>query len=111
MKKAYAELRRRPFLTPVWLMAFAGFLALVLIILFLASITTTTVIVVRHAEKEFGTIEDPPLSQAGEQRALLLARMFGGRASPGKIDAVIASDTRRSQRTAEPLAERLGVTV
>ena len=79
MKKEYAELRRRPLLTPLWLAALAGLLAVGLAAWFALSMTTTTVVVVRHAEKEFSTISDPPLSQVGEQRAELLARLFGSR--------------------------------
>ncbi|HKE44226.1 MAG TPA: phosphoglycerate mutase family protein [Steroidobacteraceae bacterium] len=111
MKKEHAELRRRPLLTPLWLTALAGLVVLVLASWFLLSMTTTTVIVVRHAEKELSTIDDPPLSQVGEQRAEVLARMFGNRDGAGRIAAVFASDTRRAQRTAEPLAARLGIAV
>ena len=111
MKKEHTELRRRPLLTPVWLTAMAGLLLIALVGWFLASLTTTTVVIVRHAEKELGTIADPPLSQAGEQRAQLLARMFGEREGPGRIHAILASDTRRSQRTAQPLADRVGIPV
>ena len=111
MKKAHTELRRRPLLTPVWLTALAALVVVVLGAWFLASLSTTTVVIVRHAEKELGTIEDPPLSQAGEQRAQLLARLFGERDGRGRINAIIASDTRRAQRTAAPLADRLGLAV
>ena len=106
MKKEHTELRRRPLLTPVWLTAIAGVVLVAIAAWFFLSLTTTTVVVVRHAEKELGTIEDPPLSQAGEQRAQLLARMFGERDARVRIDAIIVSDTRRAQRTAAPLADR-----
>lgn len=111
MKKAYAELRRRPLLTPLWLGALAGLMVVGLAAWFVLSMTTTTVVVVRHAEKELSTISDPPLSQVGEQRAELLARLFGSKEGSGRISAVFASDTRRAQRTAEPLAARLGLQV
>jgi broad specificity phosphatase PhoE len=111
MKKEHTELRRRPLLTPVWLTAMAALLAVVVIAWFLSSLATTTAVIVRHAEKELGTIEDPPLSQAGEQRAQLLARMFGEKSGAGRIDAIFASETRRSQSTAAPLADRLGIAV
>jgi broad specificity phosphatase PhoE len=111
MKKEHTELRRRPLLTPVWLMAMAALVVFAFAAWFFVSLTTTTVVVVRHAEKELGTIEDPPLSQAGEQRAQLLARMFGERDGRVRIDAIIVSDTRRAQRTAAPLADRLGIAV
>ena len=111
MKKEHTELRRRPLLTPVWLTAMAALVIVAIAAWFFVSLATTIVVVVRHAEKELGTIEDPPLSQAGEQRAQQLARMFGERGGRARIDAIIASDTRRAQRTAAPLADRLGITV
>lgn len=111
MKKEHAGLRRRPLLTPIWLSALLGIVVLAVLAWFLASMTTTTVVLVRHAEKELGSIEDPPLTPEGEQRAQLLARMFGARTGPGRIAAVFASDTRRAQRTAMPLADRLGIKV
>jgi len=73
------------------------------------SATTTTVVLVRHAEKELGTIEDAPLSAAGERRAEHLAEMFGEVSGPGRIEAIYVSDTRRAQQTAMPLAMRLGL--
>lgn len=109
MKKEHSELRRKPLLTPIWLSALLAIVVLAVLAGFFASMTTTTVVLVRHAEKELGTIEDPPLTPEGEQRAQRLARMFGEREGPGRIAAVFASDTRRAQRTATPLAERLGV--
>jgi broad specificity phosphatase PhoE len=111
MKKEYADLRRRTLLTPIWLSALAVLAALGVAAWFWSSLSTTTVIVVRHAEKELGTIDDAPLSQIGEQRAQLLARMFGDREGPGRIAAIFASNTRRAQLTAAPLAERLRIGV
>ena len=110
-KREHAELRRRPLLTPLWLGALAALFLVSIAAWFVLSMTTTTVVVVRHAEKELGSIDDPPLSQAGEERAELLARLFGSREGAGRIVAVFASDTRRAQRTAEPLAARLGIAV
>lgn len=111
MKKEHTELRRRPLLTPIWLSALIAIVLLAVLAVFVASMTTTTVVLVRHAEKELGTIEDPPLTPEGEQRAQLLARMFGGRDGAGRISGIFASDTRRAQRTAAPLADRLGLAV
>ncbi len=111
MKKEHTELRRRPLLTPIWLTALFAIVLLAVLAVFVASMTTTTVVLVRHAEKQLGTIEDPPLTPEGEQRAQLLARMFGGREGAGRIAGIFASDTRRAQRTAAPLAERLGIAV
>lgn len=84
-------------------------LAVALAFLAYRSATTTTVVLVRHAEKELGTIEDAPLAAAGERRAERLAQMFGNVRGPGRIDAVYVSDTRRAQQTAMPLTVRLGL--
>jgi broad specificity phosphatase PhoE len=73
------------------------------------SATTTTVVLVRHAEKEVATIDDPPLTAAGERRAERLAQMFGGVKGEGRIEGIYVTDTRRSQQTATPLATRLGL--
>jgi broad specificity phosphatase PhoE len=73
------------------------------------SATTTTVVLVRHAEKELVTIDDPPLSAAGERRAERLAQMFGDVRDVGRLDALYVTATRRAQQTAMPLAARLGV--
>jgi broad specificity phosphatase PhoE len=103
---------RRPFLLPVWL-SFAGlfavFVAAVVAFFIYRSATTTTVVVLaRHAEKDLSSIQDPPLSAEGEQRAQRLAQMFGRGKGVGRIDAIYVSELRRTQQTAAPLAERLG---
>ncbi len=71
---------------------------------------TTTVIVLRHAEKQVGTIEDAPLSPEGAQRAVSLAQLLGAARAVGAIEAIYISDTRRSRDTAAPLAQQLGLT-
>jgi broad specificity phosphatase PhoE len=72
------------------------------------SASTTVVVLVRPVEKEAGTIDDPPLSEAGEQRAQRLAQMLGDARGVGRIEAIYVSDARRAQQTAAPLADRLG---
>jgi 2,3-bisphosphoglycerate-dependent phosphoglycerate mutase len=114
MKREHVAMRRRPLLTPVWMAAVAGVgtvVALAMLAWWWGGVDVTTVIVLRHAEKEIGTIEDSPLSTVGEERAALLARMFGDSRSPGRIDAIYATALRRSQMTAAPLASRLGIAV
>ena len=106
--------RRAPFLAPFWV---AGLTALALLFaVYLAgratialAADTTTVIVLRHAEKATDAGDDPPLSAVGFARAERLATLLG--AAP--LVAVYASDTRRAQQTAAPLAarHRLPVTV
>jgi broad specificity phosphatase PhoE len=103
---------RRPFLLPVWLSFAAVFglfvAALVAFFIYRSASTTTVVVLARHAEKDLSSIQDPPLSAEGEQRAERLAQMFGRNKGVGRIDAIYVSDARRTQQTAAPLAERLG---
>ncbi|BDC49065.1 hypothetical protein F183_A13810 [Bryobacterales bacterium F-183] len=68
--------------------------------------TSATVFLVRHAERS-GPAKEDPITAAGQERAQLLARMFG----EAGISKVIASEYRRTQESAAPLAKRLGVTV
>ena len=104
---------RRTFFAPIWVaLASAVILTLLLLVAVRVSLylfsTSTTVVLVRHAEKappESGS--DPVLSTEGQERALRLARLLG----EADVAAVYASDTRRAQLTAAPLAARLGVTV
>lgn len=111
LKKNFGGLKRRPFLTPLWLTVLAGLILVSLGAWFWISLDATTVIVIRHAEKVLDGSADPPLAAAGEARALLLANLFGDPKSPGHIDAIYASPTRRSRLTAAPLAARLGLTL
>jgi broad specificity phosphatase PhoE len=99
--------RRRPFLAPIWLPALAGVLLVALGVYAYSCVSTTTIVIVRHAEKALGTIEDPPLSPEGEQRSERLALMFGEAAGAGHLDAIFVTNTRRTQQTAAPLAARL----
>jgi len=103
--------RRSTFLAPVWLALFAFALLAVASVTFWARATTTTIVLVRHAEKQLGTIEDPPLTQEGDERAQRLAGLFGDRSPVGGIGAIYATPTRRTQATAAPLAARLGLQV
>lgn len=114
MSNEHTRLQRRPFLMPIWLMALTALATLVVLLdagwlWFTAD--STVVVVVRHAEKIVGAGEDPPLSEAGEARAALLARMFGDAQRAGRIDAIYAQPDQRSRLTAAPLAARLGLTV
>jgi len=64
----------------------------------------TTVILVRHAEKNIEPQNpDPDLSPAGQARALELTRVF---ANSG-IQATYATQYKRTQQTVAPLASRL----
>ncbi len=66
----------------------------------------TTVFLVRHAEKADGPGQDPPLTEAGKQRAEALARLLQN----AGVKGIYTSQFQRTRLTAEPLAKRLGVT-
>ena len=68
--------------------------------------TPVTVFVVRHAEKGPGT-PDPSLTEAGRQRAALLARTVGDT----RPTALFATEFKRTQETLAPLATVAGVPV
>ena len=63
------------------------------------------VLVVRHAETLADGTSDPPLSAAGRQRAVALARI----AAAYDVEAVFATPFRRTQGTAETTAEWFGL--
>ena len=68
----------------------------------------TTVILIRHAEKIIDPNNpDVDLSPAGQARAQELARMFGD----AGINAIYATQYKRSQETVKPLADKLGLRV
>lgn len=104
--------RRRTFLAPLWatwLLAMGVFAILLGVFWTWHSATATTIVLVRHAEKELGAISDAPLSPEGEQRADRLARMFGDAAEFGRIGKIYVTNTRRTQQTALRLSQRLGI--
>jgi len=101
--------RRRTFLAPLWLLAWGGILMLAGAIIYWNSATTTTIVLLRHAEKQVGAINDAPLTPEGELRAARLAQMFGDAATFGRVARIYVSDTRRSQQTAAGLAQRLAL--
>ena len=69
---------------------------------------STTVYLVRHAEKEIGRHDDPDpaISAVGQQRAKALATRL---ASAG-IKAIVVTQFRRTEETAAPIASAIGVT-
>jgi broad specificity phosphatase PhoE len=112
MKSDPVNVQHRPFMTPVWVFGTAGFLLMGVAIFALwmwGTANATTVIVIRHAEKEAGNLVDPQLSAAGEARAALLERMFGDPKGPGRLDAIYTSAAMRNRLTAAPLAAQLGI--
>ena len=68
----------------------------------------TTVILVRHAEKIIDPNDsDPDLSPAGEARARELVRVFGD----SGINAIFATQYKRTRQTVKPLADKLGLPI
>ena len=86
------------------------FLAFVLVaVVAVASVpahAARAVIVIRHAEKESQQGDDPDLSIAGEDRAIALTRFL----RHDKIDAIFVTEFKRTQKTAEILAQQRGIT-
>ncbi len=111
MRKEYASLRRRPFLAPVWLAALTGLLLVILAVWLIGAASTTTVFVMRHAEKAALPADDPPLSPEGERRAIALSEQFGRAPRNLGLDAIFVSEFRRTQDTVQPLANHLGIPV
>lgn len=104
--------RRRTFLAPLWatwLLAMGVFAVLVGAFIYWHSASTTTIVLVRHAEKDLGAISDAPLSPEGEQRADRLAAMFGDAEAFGRVRKIYVTNTRRTQQTALRLSQRLGL--
>ena len=104
--------RRRTFLAPFWLvwLLVLGAIALVgATFLHWRSATSTTIVLVRHAEKELGAISDAPLSPEGETRAARLAQMFGDASAFGRVQKIYVTNTRRTQQTANGVAQRVAV--
>ena len=93
----------------VFLMLFAVLGAVVVFAYFATfSRPVTTVILIRHAEKIIDPNNpDPDLSPAGQTRSQELVRMF----ADSEINAIYATQYKRTQQTLKPLADRLGMPV
>ena len=83
---------------------------LALFILFLSAVAPSAsaepfVIIVRHAEKAAEGGNDPELSPAGVARAEALSQML----KDSKLVAIFTSEFKRTQETAAPTAELLGI--
>ena len=68
---------------------------------------STTIIVVRHAEKAAEPAADPPLTAAGAARAEVLA----GLVRDAGVRAVVSTQFLRTRNTATPAAATLGLPV
>ena len=71
----------------------------------LAQDAPLVVLVVRHAEKATDHPTDPNLSEAGFKRAQELVNV----AAAAEVSAIYTTQYKRTQQTAQPLAERLNL--
>ena len=78
---------------------------------FFESQATTTIIFVRHAERALEPADDPGLSEAGRHRAAELARQLVDADVVAGIDAIYATPYRRTQETAQPIADALDLPI
>jgi phosphohistidine phosphatase SixA len=101
---------RRPFLAPVWLTLLVVLVAAGVAYAFYRDATTSIVVLASVGEKDPGTIDDPPISAEGEQRAQRLAQLFAAPSGLGRLEALYVSSERRAQETAAPLADLLHLT-
>jgi phosphohistidine phosphatase SixA len=72
-----------------------------------AAARSTTVFIVRHAEKAETEHNNPDLTEAGRARAYALAQML----KDAGITTIYATQFNRTQQTAAPLAKLLGLRV
>ena len=78
---------------------------------FFESQATTTILFVRHAEKSADPAGDPGLSDAGRQRVAELTRQLRDADVVAGIDAIYATPLRRTQETAQPIADALDLPI
>src|SRR5258705_1933597 len=71
------------------------------------SAASTTIVVVRHAEKSTDDPRDPSLTAAGQQRALVLSSVL----KDAGVTAIYTTQYKRNRQTAEPLAQRNGISI
>ncbi|MGD9388658.1 MAG: phosphoglycerate mutase family protein [Gammaproteobacteria bacterium] len=104
LKKDHRGLRRRPLYTPLAIVVISLLVAALVGAWLVASWGTTSVVLVRHAERA-GEGLDANLTAPGYARAMRLAETL----SDAGVDAIYVTEARRTQDTAAPLAERAGV--
>src|ERR1700694_92558 len=102
MGREYASLRRRPFLTPVWVLALAGIASVGLL--------TWAAWTVLAAPATFFVFFANAGVPGAEGRALRLAQLLGAGDARRSVEAVVAADDG-ALALARPLAARLAVPI
>jgi broad specificity phosphatase PhoE len=104
LKKDHRGLRRRPLYAPLAIVIASVLLVVLAAAWLVASWGSTTIVLVRHAEK-LPDNDDPGLSAAGYAHAERLAVML----EHAGLAAIYVSEARRTQETAAPVAAVTGV--
>ena len=78
---------------------------------FFESQATTTIIFVRHAEKEITNNNDPALTDEGKKRVFELTRQLKDADVVAGIDAIYSTPFKRNMQTAGPLAAVLNLKI
>ena len=112
MQKSLSQLKRKPLFLPLLIPVLLAIVGIGAAAWFFDARSTTVVIVVRHAEAESSDNDpDPGLSVDGKERAARLARVLSKAKPERAVDAVYATEFRRTQQTVGPIAETLGLPV
>ncbi len=72
-----------------------------------ASGETTTVVVVRHAEKSTDDPRDPSLSELGRERARALSALL----KDAGVTEIYTTHYKRTRQTADPFAQQFGIPI
>jgi phosphohistidine phosphatase SixA len=104
LKKDHRGLRRRPLYTPLAIVVTSVLVVLLVVAWLVASWGSTTVVLVRHAER-LAEGQDPELSAIGVAHAERLAEILERAA----IGAIYVSQAQRTQQTAAAVARATGI--
>ena len=107
LRKGNRTLRKRPLFTPLLIPVVSVIVGLLAIAWLWSAADTTTVILVRHAEKMVEPADDPELSPMGAYRSKALA----GWLKDSGIDHIYVTQFVRTKATAAPVAEATGAPV
>ena len=108
LKKTNTGLKRRPFLTPIWLAVLSAAIVVSFATWLWSTADSTTVVVVRAAEIEEGAA-DAALSGADQARSEALSRMLGDPSPVGRVGFIYCVSGTAARATVAALAQRIGV--